>query len=495
MAFLCMVLTISALGAQDKLKDPKKLDGAQRLAPRREAPAGKEQNPAVEAVIEPLEAGLHVYDQQKSFQGYTLYPGKHYGLTVLMDNEGRLVNKWMSDYEPGQSAYLLENGNMLRAALVKGKYNIGGGEGGRFEEFSWDGEMVWSMNYASQTYMSHHDFAPMANGHFLALCVEIKSKSEAIEAGFNPQLLRDDTVNPEFIIEVEKIGVNDYRIVWEWHVWDHLVQDFDSTKDNYGNPKEHPELLDVNAGNRRSPAFWNHANSIDYNEALDQIILSIRGSSEFWIIDHSTTTAEAKTGNGGGSGKGGDILYRWGNPETYGRGTRDDRRLFQQHDAHWIPEGVPGAGNILIFNNGIDRPGTKYSSIEEVEIPVNADGSYPVLGPEEAFSPREAVWTYKAPNPQDFYSPEISGVQRLPNGNTLICEGIPGHFFEITPDLEIVWSFVNPLVVNSILKSGEKAEIDPRGHPNNAVFKIHRYAPDYPGFEGKDLTPGDSLFQ
>ncbi|MDC7219476.1 MAG: aryl-sulfate sulfotransferase [Spirochaetales bacterium] len=445
-------------------------------------------NRPVETVLEPHEIGLLIHDEEKSFQGYTLFPGKHHGLTVLMDNEGRIINSWMSDYEPGQSAYLLENGNMMRAALVKGKYNIGGGEGGRFEEFTWEGEMVWSMDYASDSYMSHHDFVPLANGNFLALCVETKSRAEAIAAGFNPALLRDATVNPEYIIEVEKIGRDDYRIVWEWHVWDHMIQDFDKSKANYGKPEDHPELVDVNGTGQRIPAFWNHGNSIDYNEELDQIILSIRGTSEFWIIDHSTTTEEAKTDRGG-------ILYRWGNPAAYGRGDREDRRLYQQHDAQWIKEGNPGAGNILIFNNGIDRPGIKHSTIEEVVVPVGEDGSYPDLAQGEAYAPRDAVWTYAAEDRQEFYSPEISGAQRLPNGNTLICEGIPGHFFEVTPEGETVWSYGNPIVVNEVLKKGEVPTIDGRGHPNNAVFKIHRYAPDYPGLAGKDLTPGEYLCQ
>jgi hypothetical protein len=84
-------------------------------------------------------------------------------------------------------------------------------------------------------------------------------------------------------------------------------------------------------------------------------------------------------------------------------------------------------------------------------------------------------------------------VQRLPNGNTLVCEGIPGHFFELTPQGEIVWDYVNPVVDQAILAQGESPEIDPRGHPMNAIFKIHRYAPDYAGLAGRDLTPGDPI--
>ena len=79
-----------------------------------------------------------------------------------------------------------------------------------------------------------------------------------------------------------------------------------------------------------------HANGIDYNADLDQIVLSFREVSEFWVIDHNTTTEEA-------AGPAGDLLYRWGNPEAYDRGKPADRQLFFQHDAKWVPDGTPGA--------------------------------------------------------------------------------------------------------------------------------------------------------
>ena len=143
-------------------------------------------------------------------------------------------------------------------------------------------------------------------------------------------------------------------MVWRWRVWDHLIQDYDATKANYGNVAANPRLIDADGTESRIPAFWNHMNSIDYNAALDQIMLSVRGNSEVWIIDHSTTTAEAAAHTGGKSGKGGDLLYRWGNPKAYGAGTQSDQELYQQHDAEWVSTGYPGAGNITVFNNGWD---------------------------------------------------------------------------------------------------------------------------------------------
>ena len=114
----------------------------------------------------------------------------------------------------------------------------------------------------------------------------------------------DGNIEPDGVVEIQPIYPNGGQIVWQWHVWDHLVQNYDSTKNNYGTPAAHPELIDPNAAYPKAiPAFWNHMNSIEYNADLDQIMLSVRGQSEFWIIDHSTTTAQAAGHTGGRTAK------------------------------------------------------------------------------------------------------------------------------------------------------------------------------------------------
>jgi hypothetical protein len=436
--------------------------------------------------------GLLLWDQQKSWDGYTLFPGKHVGTTVLINNHGYVMHSWNSSYEPGQSAYLLPNGNLLRCALLKTSFSIGGGEGGRFELYSWEGKMLWGFNYSTPNYSSHHDAKMLPNGDLLAMAVERKTKEECLAAGFDTTLLQEGYVAVEYLLQFRQTGDTTYQIVWEWHLWDHLIQDKYPSKNNYGVVKEHPELNDVaSTTGTKIPAFWNHGNSVDYNAKFDQICVSIRGNSEFWILDHSTTTQLAAGHTGGKYGKGGDILYRWGNPQAYDRATNANRVLYQQHDAQWIPDGCPGAGNILIYNNGIDRPSPQYSTVEEVVLPCDTNGFFPTLQTNQAWTPSVPVWTYKAPNSTDFYSAEISGVQRLPNGNTLICEGLKGHLFEITPEKQIVWRYVSPLVDQDTLSQGDDPadDIDPRGHQNNAVFKVHRYGADYAGFVGRDLTP------
>ncbi len=183
-----------------------------------------------------------------------------------------------------------------------------------------------------------------------------------------------------------------------------------------------------------------HVNSVDYNPKFDQIMISVHEFNEVWIIDHSTTTAEARSHAGGRCGKGGDLLYRWGNPRVYRSGSNADQRLFAQHRAHWIADGLPGAGHMLVFNNGNGRPDGAYSTVDEIVLPVNSQGLYEK---EEyvAFGPERANWSYSAPDPSSFFSMMISGAHRLPNGNTFICSGNQAILFEVTPAGETVWRY------------------------------------------------------
>ncbi|MCX7006283.1 MAG: aryl-sulfate sulfotransferase [Kiritimatiellaeota bacterium] len=421
----------------------------------------------------------------KACPGYTLMAPKHNTVTYLIDNQGRYVHQWKSEYEPGQTVYLLPNGHLLRSGMVRVQGGTGGGEGGRIEEFDWDGNMVWEFTHATRDYQLHHDIKPMPNGHILALMVERKTMEQALAAGFTEQQLRDEYLVPDAVVEIEPIYPKGGKIVWEWHVWDHLIQNTDKAKPNFGDPATHPELVDVACNGRATAAFWNHMNSLDYNAKLDQIVLSVRGCNEIWIIDHGTTTKEAASHSGGKLGKGGDLLYRWGNPAAYKRGTLKDKQLVQQHDALWIPAGYPGTGHMTIFNNGYDRG---WSSVEEIVLPVDASGRYP-LQAGKTYGPEKPFWHYEAKNRTDFFSAEISGACRLPNGNTLICGGIVGNLFEVTPAGEMVWQYVNPMVRGGILAQGELPGKDMRGHLWNAVFQVSRYAPDYPGLKGRDLTP------
>jgi hypothetical protein len=424
--------------------------------------------------------GLFKYDSA-SYDGYTLFEPIPSTTTYLIDNYGRLVHSWEGTAQPRLSVYLRENGNLLRSIQLTGS---GGETGGGFQEVAWDGTVLWEYRYYGDDHLQHHDIEPLPNGNVLILAWEHKTRAEAIAAGRNPALIIGDTLSPEHIIEVARNDLTGHEIVWEWHAWDHLIQDFDSTKDNYGVVADHPELMDFNFV-QGPAADWLHGNSVAYNADLDQIALSLRKIDEIWIIDHSTTTEEASGHAGGNSGMGGDILYRWGNPQSYRAGDISDQKYFGQHDAGWVPNGYPGEGNILVFNNGIQRPGTDYSSIDEIIPPVDSNGNYTLPAPGNPHGPVNQIWTYAADPVADFYSGNISGCQRLPNGNTLICSGKNGRLFEVTPDSNIVWEYISP-----VTPAGPSIQGEPMPGGANSIFKCRRYSSDYPGFQGHDLSPG-----
>jgi len=440
--------------------------------------------------------GLFLNTDQ-AYNGYTLMAPMHYKKTYLINNAGEVVHRWSSAYEPGRSAYLLENGHMIRACMImSGGPSTGGGEGGRIEEYDWDGNMVWAFDYYSDNYIAHHDFKVLPNGNVLVLVAEKKTYAEVIAAGFDPALLDAEISTkgymlPDCLIEVTPTKPYGGTVVWQWHIWDHTIQDFSSTKSNYGVVTNHPELIDVNGTGIKIPQFWNHVNGIDYNTELDQVMLSIRGNSEVFVIDHQTTTAQAASHTGGRYGKGGDIIYRWGNPQQYNRGTKDNQQLYQQHHTHWIPSDCPGAGNILIFNNGIGRG---YSTVNQIVPPVDAAGNY-TLATGAAFGPSAPVWTYTSSPATDFYSAEISGCQRLPNGNTLICEGVKGNLFEVTAAGASVWQYLCPVTDAGPLTQGASIAVDPvrTDQYMNAVFRVYRYGADYAGLVGRDLTANGTI--
>jgi len=420
--------------------------------------------------------------------GYTLFAPMSYNVTYLIDNNGELVQSWSSEYRPGLSVYILENGDLLRTRIIQGQLFQTGGHGGGVEIIDWDGNLVWEFDYFSDQYWQHHDIESLPNGNVLLIAWEHKADATAIANGRNPNMLAGSQQPfgfwPDHIIEVNP---ESNSIAWEWHVWDHLIQDYDSSKVNYGVVSDHPELVNLNyPSGPNTSGDWLHINAVDYNAELDQIILSVHHFGEIWIIDHSTTTIEAASHTGGNSGKGGDLLYRWGNPQAYIGGNSNERIFFGQHDARWIEDG----SQIMVFNNGSGRPGGSYSSIDVITQPIGEDNLY-VLDSNGIYGPDTLSWQYTATPLGDLFAANISGAHRLENGNTLICDGPRGHYFEVDSAGSLVWDYVNPVVNTGPLYQGQ--EIPTQGSAQNSTlnrtFRVHRYPTDYLGFAGHNLEP------
>jgi hypothetical protein len=392
--------------------------------------------------------------------------------SFLINNDKEVVATLENDYYPAYTQ-LLSNGHRLINSQVYSKvFADGGGKYGCVEEQDADGNLLWRVNMSSDEYVQHHDVIKLANGNFLALVWEKAPASEAVSVGRDPEAVAEDgTIWFDGVIEVNPYTM---QVVWEWSIRHHLTQDFEKGLPNYGVVAETPGRLDINKflidpGETQVAADWTHVNAIDYNPELDQIVLSSFQLSEIWVIDHSTTPLESAGHSGGRYGKGGDFLYRWGNPANYNRGSETDRKLFHQHDVQWILPGLPGEGNIMIFNNGdASRPNT---TVVEFTPEINSDGSYD-LSDGVAFGPEALAWEYNPPTEEQFFSFFISGAQRLANGNTLVNQGAGGHIREVTSSGDIVWDY------------SYKNESD----APHMTFRAYRYPPDHPGLAR--LLPG-----
>ncbi len=486
--FLVLAVVTSEVRARSLPEGPQPSQASAGQDKAKAGAPGKDGSAAPQAKVK---LGLSI-NEPGAFRGYTLLNPMNKKTAYLIDVEGRVVKTWESEHMSMHPAYLLKDGHVLRVAALAGEersFGGGGGTAGRIQEFGWNGELIWDFKFFDDKHLQHHDAVKMPNGNVLMVVWEKKTADEAIAAGRKKELVSDFLL-PDSVVEVKPTGKTTGQIVWEWHLWDHLIQDQDSTRANYGDVAAHPELVDLNflessmgpgtgapqaaATKAAAPAKdavkkaqdaklkslgyvgapaqrsqrvnpdWTHVNSVDFNEALDQIVVSVHEFSEIWIIDHGTTTAEAASHTGGRQGKGGDLLYRSGNPRVYRAGTISDQTLFAQHNANWIAPGLPGEGHLLVFNNGSRRPGGTYSSVDELVLPVDSEGRYARQG-QKAYEPKQPVWSYTAPKKSDFNAFFISGAHRLPNGNTLICSGPNGTLFEVTPQKEMVWKYVNPV--------------------------------------------------
>ena len=416
-------------------------------------------------------------NESGALDGYLLITSANHNRFYLIDNQGREAYRW--DRRAGLGK-LLDNGNVLT-----------GDDWVDVAEFKPDGTDAYTFTGLVQ----HHDVLKFPNGNYMFLVSEFYSVEQSIAAGANPACLESEGLEADAVVEVRPDGTSGGTVIWKWSVWDHLIQDFDSTKANYGVVADHPERVDINYGlcqlnttsntYIRNPHHLTHLNALDYNPTLNQVLFTSRHFSEIWVIDRSTTTAQAATSAGGNSGKGGDLLYRYGNPRTYRNGTWADQKLFFPHAAHWIPSGLPGAGNVLIYNNGQHRSRNDsgllrpYASVDELVLPASG---YNYLQAGTPYMEATTVWTHQLPAS----SHVMSNAQRLPNGNTLITDGSAGKIYEVTQDNQVVWYYVSPLVHGHGVLTGRETPAIPAAV---WIYRTYKYATDHPGIQALSLKP------
>ena len=354
-------------------------------------------------------------------------------------------------------AKLLENGDIIyiqdNRVIVK----------------DWDDNLVSQTSYDNPNLVLVYEVIVMSNGHYLCLARENLDVDDFIELGYTYATGN----NPRRIDVVIEIDPDTETIVWQWNIKDHMLQQRDDNLANYGIASENPRKMDMDAIAQfdwiSGESFM--INGFDYNEELDLLALSVRKMSEVIIIDHSTTTEEASGSTGGNYGHGGDILFRWGNPQNYGQGDQEDQELYFQHNPNWVEYGEH-KGKIIIFNNRFSK--FDYSSVEIIDPSLDANGQF-VLPDNEEFQLAEEHISMNIENSTGpfFYSEYTSGASVMPNGNIYVTLGQSGRILEMNPEGKLVWDYL----------------IEDSGY----IFRSEKYGPDFPGFEGRDLTPNLSL--
>jgi hypothetical protein len=362
----------------------------------------------------------------QSWGDYTFYSVQGGTTAYLIDNSKNVYHSWTfsSSAKTGYSSYLLDGGTVLRTVSHSGNQLNGSVLCGEIQKVDWDGNVTWDYVYSSSTYCTHHDICPLPNGNVLLISYDVKTATDASNAGctLNTSIWSDK------IVEVKQTGTTTGEVVWEWKAWDHLCQNNSSSKNNYvSSIVEHPELLNVNYKIQQD---WIHMNGIDYNSELDQIVFSSHYLNELYVIDHSTSTEEAATHAGGNSGKGGDFLYRWGNPAAYGASGTTVFNVV--HDAHWVPAGYPRGNYLVGFNN--NGVSTSKSSIDLISPPYNGY-TYSITSG-AAYTPSTYTTRYQCKG----HTSDMGNSQQLPNGNSLICISQSGYIYEIDSTGSLLWS-------------------------------------------------------
>lgn len=407
--------------------------------------------------------GLRLNDSVTS--GYLLYSPLFTNDVFLVNECGEVVNQWAFSEQPGATVYLLEDGNLLRA----GKDSL--------QIRSWNNQVLWTYATTDNGYKQHHDIEPLPNGNILMICRDTVTQAGAIALGRDPSIT-DAGFRLDYVVELQPTGTNGANLVWQWSFRDHYIQNTDNGKPNFGVPADYPELLDINYDNGVQLDFI-HMNGIDYNATLDQIVMSSRSMSEIYIIDHSTTVAEAASHSGGNSGKGGDFLWRWGNPDAYGHGGIGTQKLYGQHDPQWVQDGYPDAGKISVFNNGGDGTGT--ASMVNIIQPEIVGGAYTMQNNE--FLPQAFDWSWAGSILGDaMYQGKGSGCQVLSNGNVLIAEDTKGQVTEVNRNGQVLWVYRNPAgpTIWNQFSNPPLNQVD--------IFRGEKYEPGYPGLMGQNLN-------
>ncbi|MGZ8227895.1 MAG: aryl-sulfate sulfotransferase, partial [Methylococcaceae bacterium] len=427
---------------------------------------------AYEAVKGPT--GVIQWDKATAFDGYTLLApsGPGFSKVYLIDNKGWVAHEW--DLPGGGHTEILENGDIIRlgAATSPDNFVNWGGTAGQIAQYKVDGSLNWQYTNVDADSVLHHTFHQTSAGNTFVPVWERHSAAEATSAGrvdddyLNPLYTEGDAgTNPsrcarstycgglwtDAIVELDSQG---HETGWRWDTWDKLTvnsEDVTRLDINYHIPER--EI------SNRSTADYMHVNSVHFDPVNELLVISSRSFNEIYLIDYQTK----------------EIVGRWGNPWATKSGNEPswmndgDTKLWGPHGANFSAS-VTGEVTILVLDNGWMRPEDRRSRVFEIKFRKTGDVWTPDATP---------VWEYQTVAQQSLLTDFQGGVQRLPNGNTLIASSGMAHLLEVTPDKKVAWEFISPVFNGGEIKCKYSAE---DGGPLT-FFRAYKYAANHPGIK------------
>ncbi len=357
-------------------------------------------------------------DENIDTDSYILVADTNSQGAYIINHDGDEIYDWQFNRSLGNDINLLDDGSLV--VCLKGD-NPGitfGGYGGIMRKINADQSIDWEVSYYSgDDYMAHHDVEYLSNGNIIFPVWEKITATEANSLGFSENI----DVFPDAIIEMNPLTE---EVVWEWHVIDHLIQDYDSTKENYGVVADNPNKIDINYNNTQTNGDLMHFNGLTLDETNDILYITVNNYSEVWVLDHSTTTEEASSSTGGTYNLGGDLIYRFGNPLAY-----DNPGDVTLNNVHY--PNLLDTGNMLVYANDVYD---NQSEIVEYEL----NPPYQLIAGEN--NEPTVPWTF---TDTELYSAGLGSAVRMSNGNTLIAEGRDGTIWEVSDDGEVLWKNTN----------------------------------------------------
>ena len=414
---------------------------------------------AVSAAPSVYPTGTTIYDPAQTWNGFTVLSVLSTHAVIVIDMNGNVVKRWDGyNDSAGGPARILPGGGVIAATGARPPHQ----ESLELVQRDFDGNVVWRFDHNQQIETSdgktiwsvrqHHDwqredypagyYSPEAKPAITGSKTLILTHTSHVLPAVSDAMLEDDR-----LIEISWDG----KILWQWVAGEHIGElGFDAAAraaihaaPGFNTARNGFDWLHVNSATYVGPNHW--FDEGDQRFAPNNVIISSRQASLLAIVARD-----------------GSIVWRLGPDFSQSEALKKIRQIIGQHHAHFIPKGLPGAGNLLVFDNG---GASGYGAPTPVApngsgIFARANSRVLEINPVTL----ELVWSYVSP--LHFYSSNISSAQRLTNGNTLITEGAQGRVFEVTTDGKVVWEYMSPFFGDGPRRS-------------NAVYRAYRVPYDW----------------